>query len=187
VVYGIFERARLYTATKNQIDRFVNQLAAKVSPGFDVESYKLSDYKNLDEKAVWIEIKGRDRNYGTVTSHLLLAKFPAPDYSRLVNLVAMKKRKYPYVVGYKMEKVSQVELQLPKGYELYFLPENFSYKNRVGSLSVRWNEEGNKLKMTMKMVLNKSVVPVNEYQDLRELFNTTVKTLRNQIVVLKKE
>ena len=186
-VYGIFERARLYTATKNQIDRFVNQLAAKVSPGFDVESYKLSDYKNLDEKAVWIEIKGRDRNYGTVTSHLLLAKFPAPDYSRLVNLVAMKKRKYPYVVGYKMEKVSQVELQLPKGYELYFLPENFSYKNRVGSLSVRWNEEGNKLKMTMKMVLNKSVVPVNEYQDLRELFNTTVKTLRNQIVVLKKE
>ncbi|ADU96856.1 transglutaminase domain-containing protein [Thermovibrio ammonificans HB-1] len=186
-VYGIFERARLYTATKQQIERLVSELAAKVSPGFDVESYRLSDYKDLNEKTVWIEIEGRDRNYGTVTSHLLLAKFPAPDYSRLVNLVAMKKRKYPYVVGYKMEKVSEVDLKLPEGYELFLLPEPFHFENRVGSLDVKWSRKGEVLRMEMRMVLRKSVIPPQEYQDLRDLFNTTVKTLRNQIVVLKRE
>lgn len=186
-VYGIFERARLNTSTKRQIKRHVEELAAKVSPGFDVEKYKLSNFKDLNSNGVWIEISGEDRNYGTITSHYLLAKFPAPDYSRLTTLVAPKKRKYPYVVGYKMEKVSNVELQLPKGYSLYLKPENYSFKNRVGEFSIRWKVKGRSLKMESRMVLNKRIVPTDEYGDLRELFNTAVKTLRNQIVVLRKE
>jgi len=186
-VYGIIERARLTGAPSEQIKRHVEELAAKVSPGFDVESYRISDYRDLNRKDVWIEIKGEDRNYGTVTSHYLLAKFPTPDYSRLVNLVAAKSRKYPYVVGYKMEKVSDVKLNLPAGYSLYLKPEDYSFKNRVGSFSIEWKVEGRELHFHSRMVLNKNVVPVNEYQDLRELFNTAVKTLRNQIVVLKKE
>ncbi len=141
----------------------------------------------MNRKDVWIEIEGEDRNYGTVTSHYLLAKFPTPDYSRLVNLVAAKSRRYPYVVGYKMEKVSDVKLNLPAGYSLYLKPENYSFKNRVGSFSIEWKVEGRELHFHSQMVLNKSVIPVNEYRDLRELFNTAVKTLRNQIVVLKKE
>ncbi|RUM90147.1 MAG: transglutaminase [Thermovibrio sp.] len=186
-VYGIFERARLNTSTKRQIKRHVEELAAKVSPGFDVERYKLSNFKDLNSNRVWIEISGEDRNYGTITSHYLLAKFPAPDYSRLITLVAPKKRKYPYVVGYKMEKVSKVELQLPKGYSLYLKPENYSFKNRVGEFSIRWEIKGRSLEMESRMVLKKRIVPTDEYGDLRELFNTAVKTLRNQIVVLRKE
>jgi len=37
------------------------------------------------------------------------------------------------------------------------------------------------------MVLKKERISPSEYQDLRDLFNTTVKTLRNQIVVLKRD
>ncbi len=186
-IYGVIERARLTGAPSEQIKRHVEELAAKVSPGFDVERYEISNYRNLNEKDVWVKIEGEDRNYGTITSHYLLAKFPTPDYSRLVSLVAAKSRKYPYVVGYKMEKVSDVKLELPKGYVLYLKPENYSFKNRVGSFSIKWEVKGRELHFHSQMVLNKSVIPVNEYQDLRELFNTIVKTLRNQIVVLKKE
>ena len=186
-IYGVIERARLTGAPQEQIKRHVEELAAKVSPGFDVEEFKLSNYRDLNEKEVWIEIEGEDRNYGTVTSHYLLAKFPTPDYSRLVSLVAAKSRRYPYVVGYKMEKLSEVKLELPKGYTLYLKPENYSFKNRVGSFSIEWNVNGRELSFRSKMVLWKRIVPVNEYQDLRELFNTAVKTLRNQIVVLKRE
>lgn len=185
-IYGVIERARLTGAPQEQVRRHVEELAAKVSPGFDVEEFKLSNYRDLNENEVWIEIKGKDRNYGTVTSHYLLAKFPTPDYSRLVSLVAAKSRRYPYVVGYKMEKLSDVKLELPKGYTLYLKPENFSFKNRVGSFSVEWKVNGRELSFRSKMVLWKRVVPVEEYQDLRELFNTAVKTLRNQIIVLKR-
>ena len=186
-VYSVFERARLMNSTPSSVKRHVEGLASRVSPGFDVEEFKLSDYKDLNAPDVTIEIEGKDRNYGTLTSHFLLAKFPAPDYSRIVSLVAAKKRKYPYVVGYKMSKVSEVELKFPPKYKLYLKPENFFFQNRVGSFSIEWEVEESKVKMRSRMVLTKSVISPEEYRDLRNLFNTAVKTIRNQIVVLKKE
>ena len=186
-VYSVFERARLMNSTPSSVKRHVEGLASRVSPGFDVEEFKLSDYKDLNAPDVTIEIEGKDKNYGTLTSHFLLAKFPAPDYSRIVSLVAAKKRKYPYVVGYKMSKVSEVELKFPPKYKLYLKPENFFFQNRVGSFSIEWEVEESKVKMRSRMVLTKSVITPEEYRDLRNLFNTAVKTIRNQIVVLKKE
>ena len=186
-VYSVFERARLTNATPSSIKRHVEGLASRVSPGFDVEEFKLSDYKDLNSPDITVKIKGKDRNYGTLTSHFLLAKFPAPDYSRIVSLVAAKKRKYPYVVGYKMSKVNEVELKIPPKYELYLKPENFYFQNRVGSFSVEWKEDKSTIRMRSRMVLTKNVISPEEYQDLRDLFNTAVKTIRNQIIVLKKE
>jgi len=186
-VYSIMERARLSEMTPSQIKRHVEELASKLSPGFDVEEFNLSNFKDLNVPYVKVEIKGRDASYGTRTAHFLLAKFPSPDYSRIVSLVAAKERKYPFVVGYKMEKVVTSTLELPKGYALYLKPENLSFKNRVGSLKLSWEFDGSKLTLNAVMVLNRRIVPPDEYQDLRELFNYTVKTLRNQIVVLKRE
>ncbi|RUM40673.1 MAG: transglutaminase, partial [Desulfurobacterium sp.] len=186
-VYSSFERSRLLSSTLDSIKRHVDELASKISPGFDVEKFALSNYKDLNVIDVWIEVDGEDMNYGTLTSHFLLAKFPTPDYSRVVSLVASKERKYPYVVGYMMSKKSNVELKLPPTFELYLKPENFYFKNRVGSLEIKWKVDGRILRFSSKMVLNKNVVPPEEYRDLRELFNTTVKTLRNQIVVLKRK
>ncbi|MEO2082617.1 MAG: transglutaminase domain-containing protein, partial [Desulfurobacteriaceae bacterium] len=185
-VYSVYERARLLNSTPLQLKRHAEELASKVSPGFEVERFEFSDYRNLDTDEVKVDISGKDSSYGTVTSHFILAKFPAPDYSRLVGLVASKERKYPYVIGYEFSKVTVSELKLPEGYRLYLKPENFYFKNRVGSISVEWSSKPGSLTMIMKMSVQKSVVPPEEYADLRELFNTTVKTLRNQIVVLEK-
>ncbi len=186
-VYSIYERARLIGTTKQSIKRHVEELASKVSPGFDVKGFKLSDFHDLNIPDVKIDVSGEDRNYGTVTSHLILAKFPVPTYSRIVNLVASKTRKYPYVVGYRMSKLSEVTLELPDGYSLYIKPENFYYKNRVGSFSIGWKVENGTVSMKSLMLLKKERILPEEYQELRDLFNTTVKTLRNQILVLKKE
>jgi hypothetical protein len=186
-VYSSFERGRLLSLTQEDLKRYVNSLASRVSPGFDVEEFKVSNYKDLSVEDIEIEIKGKDLTYGTLTSHFLIAKFPTPAYERIVSLVASKSRKYPYVVGYKMEKVSEVELEIPEGFTISVKPEDFFFNNRVGSFEVKWKLEGDKLKFTSKMVLKKNVIPKEEYQDLRELFNTTVKTLRNQIVILKRE
>ncbi|WP_457680958.1 DUF3857 domain-containing protein [Thermovibrio sp.] len=186
-VYSVMERARLISMTPSQIERHVEELASKISPGFDVEEFKVSNYKNLNLPFVDITVKGEDKTYATLTSHFLLAKFPSPDFSRIASLVASKKRHYPFVVGYKMEKLVVSRVKLPEGYRLYLKPEDFTFKNRVGSISLRWKEEDNLITLNFKMVLEKRIVPVNEYQDLRELFNYAIKSLRNQVLVLKKE
>ncbi len=185
-IYGVIERARLFNLTPSQIEKHIYELASRVSPGFDVEGYKLSNFKDLSVPYVDLQIEGKDLSYSTLTSHFLLAKFPSPDFSRLISLVAPKERKYPFVVGYKMEKEITSSVEIPKGYTLYLKPEDFSFKNRVGSLNLRWEEVGKRITLSFKMVLNKRIVPVEEYQDLRELFNRAVKTLRNQILILKR-
>ncbi|SNR63165.1 protein of unknown function [Desulfurobacterium atlanticum] len=105
----------------------------------------------------------------------------------MISLVASKERTHPYVIGYKMMKDSKITIKLPEDYNLYFLPENFSYKNSVGSINLWWKQLPNgKIEMSFKMKLEKAEIPVKEYGKLRELFNLTVKTLQNQIVILKK-
>ncbi|WP_456341686.1 DUF3857 domain-containing protein [Thermovibrio sp.] len=185
-IYSVIERARLSEMTPSQVKRHVDELASRISPGFDVEEFSLSDYRNLNIPNVWIKINGRDNSYGTLTSHTLLAKFPAPDFSRIVSLVAAKERHYPFVVGYRMEKVVESTVKLPSGYTLLFKPENLNFKNRVGSLKISWSQEEGELTMMAEMILNKRIVPPEEYRDLRELFNYTVKSLRNQVIVLKR-
>ncbi len=186
-VYSMFERARLITATKPDIKRHVENLASSISPGFNVVGYQLSDYKNLNIPDVTISIKGYDNEYATLTSHFLLAKLPVPSFSRLVSLVAEKKRKYPYVVGYKMSKEIEAEIKIPPGYKLYLKPEDFAFKNRVGFMSLKWKAKPQVISMNLKLILNKHIIPVEEYTDLRDLFNTFVKTIRNEVIILEKE
>jgi len=186
-VYSIFERARLITATKEEIKRHVENLAASVSPGFTVEKFEISDYKNLNQPDVKVKIFGYDKSYATLTSHFLLAKLPAPSFSRLISLVAPPSRNYPYVVGYKMEKKVKVNISLPQNYKLYIKPEDFLYKNRVGEIKLTWSTKPQTIDFQLLLILNKSVIPTEEYEDLRKLFNAFVKTLRNEVIVLKKE
>ena len=86
-----------------------------------------------------------------------------------------------------MMKESFVLLKLPKDYKVYFIPEPFYYRNSVGSLKAEWIKlNGSTLKFHSKMVLRKEKIPANKYQELRDLFNLTVKSIRNQVIVLNR-
>jgi len=186
-VYAEFERHKLRRSTIESRRRHIEELASKISPGFDVNSFELSNFNDLNIKTVKVTISGNDRVFGTKTEHMMLIHAPAPDYSRIVNLVASRSRKYPYIVGYKMMKESFVLLKLPKDYKVYFIPEPFYYRNSVGSLKAEWIKlNGSTLKFHSKMVLRKEKIPANKYQELRDLFNLTVKSIRNQVIVLKR-
>jgi len=187
-VYAGFERYRLKSSTAASRKRHIENLASKVSPGFDVDTFSTSNFRNINSKSVRIAISGNDRVFGTKTEHMMLFHVPAPDYSRIVDLVAPKTRKYTYRVGYRMMKESFVTVQIPENYSIYFLPEPLNYSNRVGSLKTEWiNLDGRRIKFHFKMVLNRDSVPPELYGDLRDLFNLSVKSLRNQIVVLKRK
>ncbi len=188
-VYAHRERAMfLSMQNEKQMERFVENSAASVVPGFDVDNFTVSNFKNIDEKSVFFTVKGKTSVFATKTKHLMLFHLPAPCYTRLIGLVASKKRKYPYVVGYKMMKRSSVQISLPEGYSLFFMPEDFRYSNDVGSINVWWKRGGNdKIDFNMEMILKKDRILPKDYNKLRELFNLTVKTLQNQIIILKRE
>ncbi len=185
-LYASMERYLLITSTPQAIQRHVEQMATSISPGFDVARYRLSPYRDLDHEVVSITLEGRDRLYATPTAHLLILHPPVPSYSRLASLVAPKKRHYTYVVGYRMSKESRAVIRIPRGYRIYLLPEDYSYRNQVGSLKISWKRVGGDIEFHSLLVLNRAFIPVTLYGQLRDLFNLTVKALKNQVLILKK-
>ncbi len=101
-------------------------------------------------------------------------------------MVAPKKRHYTYVVGYRMSKESRATIRIPRGYDVYLLPEDYSFENRVGSLKISWKREGREIRFHSLLVLDRAFIPVDLYGQLRDLFNLTVKALKNQVLILKR-
>ncbi len=184
--YADSERYTLITATPQAIKRHVERLATSITPGFSVESYHISPYKDLDHPQVSITIRGKDRLYATPTAHLLILHPPAPAYTRLASLVASKSRTYPFVVGYKMTKKARVVLHIPEGYRVYLIPEDYRFHNDVGSLRILWRKGERSIQFTCQLVLDRATIPAELYGQLRELFNLTVKALKNQVLILEK-
>ncbi|RLD99485.1 MAG: hypothetical protein DRI92_02160 [Aquificota bacterium] len=151
-----------------------------------MEGFRLSPYRDLNHNRVSVTLTGRDRLYATPTAHLLILHPPTPSYQRLATLVAPKKRRYSYMVGYRMSKESRVVLEIPPGYRTYLLPENYSYKNDVGSLRISWKRKGREIEFHSLLTLNRAFIPVRLYGQLRNLFNLAVKALKNQVIILKK-
>jgi len=185
-LYAGMERYLFLTSTPQAIQRHVEQMATSISPGFDVASYRLSPFRDLDHQAVSITLEGRDRLYATPTAHLLILHPPVPSYGRLAGLVAPKKRRYTYVVGYRMSKESRAVIKIPRGYTVYLLPEDYGYKNQVGSLRISWKKGDGEIQFASRLVLDRAFIPVELYGQLRDLFNLTVKALKNQVLILKK-
>jgi hypothetical protein len=184
--YADSERYTLITATPQAIKRHVERLATSIAPGFSVKSYRISPYRDLNHPQISITIKGEDRLYATPTAHLLILHPPTPGYSWLASLVASKSRTYPFVVGYKMSKAARVTLNIPKGYRLYVLPEDYHFHNDVGSLKILWRKEKEGIRFTCQLVLDRATIPAELYSQLQDLFNLTVKALKNQVLILDK-
>ncbi len=184
-VYADSERYTLITSTPQAVKRHIDKLATGISPGFTVTSYQLSPFQELNHPEVSVTIRGKDRLYATKTAHMLILHPPIPGYARLASLVAPQNRRYPFVVGYKMTKKAQITLQVPHGYKVFFLPEAFNFQNRVGNLRIFWQRHGRMIQCTCRLTLNQAIVPVSLYNQMRELFNLTVKALKNQVIILE--
>ncbi len=185
-VYASRERYVLLTSTQDEIKRYVEKLPNQISPGLSVEDFKLSNYRNIDDETVKIDVNVKDEMYATKTENLMILRPPVPAYERLSDLVAQSRRIYDYVVGYRMKKVSRLKLEIPDGYSVFFIPEDFSYKNDVGAFNIVWKKKGRTLLMTSTLILSRAIIPKDRYGSLRKLFLTTVKTLRNQTIIIKR-
>jgi len=186
-VYSEYKRAQFLNMNPSLVKSHIEKLASDISPGFEVKDYRITGVKELNTSRVTVELKGADEGYGTVTQHYLIARMPVPEYGKLSAIVAPKDRVYPYIIGYRMAKKTHVKLNLPKSFRLYLKPENFYFQNEVGSFSVVWSFSGSVVEMGSELVLRKHRVSPKEYSQLRRLFNTAVKTLRNQSIILRRK
>ncbi|MDL1970374.1 MAG: DUF3857 domain-containing protein [Candidatus Desulfofervidaceae bacterium] len=184
-VYAMFKRYQFIHSTEKERWRDIEKTASTISPGAVVTDIQLSDYKDLNKPEVSVSFHLQDEQFATKTTHLLLFRPPVIIPTHLAREAAAKERKYPYYIGYLMQRQASVKIHLPGGYYTLFVPEEYIYENQVGSIHIYWEKQKNYLVYHSIMQLNQTEVPVELYPALRSLFNQAVKVNQNQVVILK--
>jgi len=96
-------------------------------------------------------------------------------------------REYPIDFGYAREKTIIVNYTVPQGYLVASLPTDASLRLPENSASYicKSTVVDNKISITYKFGINKSIFLPSEYADLREFYNQVI-TKHAEPIVLKK-
>ncbi len=113
---------------------------------------------------------------------------PFFDGETSVNPFKLNKRSYPVDFGYATTNLSILQLTIPDNYIVKSLPKNKGLKlpNDGGQFTFSIIEKDNKIQMTFKAIIKRSLFTPHEYPYLKEFFNQIIKTQKSLITLEKK-
>lgn len=99
--------------------------------------------------------------------------------------INVEQRKLPIKMDFKFENHDAVELEIPQGFNIDYMPENTVFENNDFGFSINYTKEANKLILTKDTWLNTLEVPTESF----DKWNTMIKQLNSaykETIVLKK-
>lgn len=105
-----------------------------------------------------------------------------------INPFKMKERLYPVDYGYIRTETFFINFIIPEGYNVIKYPKNLRYDlpNNGGSYLFRVKKDDKKISILSQFQVNKTSYIGEEYQFLKELYNTMIKAHDSQIELQKK-
>jgi len=104
------------------------------------------------------------------------------------NPFTLKERNYPIDYGAPIEETKVISLQFPENFVVESLPKSMgkSLPDNGGRILFDCQIQGNKINVTFKFQINKTLFSPQEYFYLKEFYNTVV-DIRNTPIVLKRK
>ena len=96
-------------------------------------------------------------------------------------------REYPVDFGYPFESKIYINIDIPQGYKVEFLPKaaNLLTGDNIGAFSYVVENADNKIKMIITTTINTAIVPADFYDVLKEFYQAMINK-QNEKIVLKK-
>lgn len=92
-------------------------------------------------------------------------------------------RTYPIDFTYKFSKSFSVKINIPEGYKALSVPENVTINNKLARIVFIVTNTGDALTITGVYQFKKDLYPVEEYQSVKELYNTIVTKFNEKIIL----
>ncbi|EJG01314.1 DUF3857 domain-containing protein [Flavobacterium sp. F52] len=124
-------------------------------------------------------------NYGTLTGNKMI--FVVDAFNQYTgNIKRVRNRKSPFQIQRGYFDTDEIEINLPDGYSIEFLPQNYELKGKFGEYKTEIiKKDNNKLTYKRSMFLNKGKYSNKEYDEYR-LFMEQVSRNDNAKIVLTK-
>lgn len=184
---SIAMRTLLRSVAPDQRNQLIGALAGQIAESPKVDQVTLSSVDDLDHPLA-IGVQFEAASYATVAGDLTFLSMPFNVSTDLQAILAENgARQYPFLLGSTTREVKHLDLTIPPGYKLRFLPKGIKISNPIGSYEAHFSETGNKLVFDSTFVLDKISIEPAEWQDLKSLVSDKVKTEGEKIVFEKKK
>jgi hypothetical protein len=98
-----------------------------------------------------------------------------------------EEREYPVDFGYPFESKIYINIEIPQGYKIEYLPKNskLSTGDNIGAFSYIIESSTNKIQLIITKTINKAIVSDDFYEVLKEFYQGMIDK-QNEKIVLKK-
>ena len=184
-IYGYSYKRAYQKYTPRQQKRLIKK---GISRGFSNAQAEGIQIEGVEELETELKIKISDlkaQQYAKPMGNMLSFK-PLRFSLGLNKYAASESRNYPLYFGFKRQAVREVEIDLPEGYQVNYLPENVEFENEIGKLRVEYQQQEGKVITNLNLIVDRHLIETDEYQAARELFNKAGTVEQNQILIEKK-
>ena len=190
-VYAKFERSDLKNMDDYKKLIKAGDFLYSFIPGANIKYFKYSYIRNVKKNIVFA-LKFSDKNYMQGSGNKFIFHLPLPVDNSLIHLVLRNKRIYPLVIGYPFEHESNIILNLPAKFRLFYMPPVLNVSNTAGKIfsrcSVIGNSKGskgkNQLLCTSGFISKSSMVNRKDYGKYRSLIREYLQYIKNYYIGL---
>jgi hypothetical protein len=180
--YSAFEFRKKYSKF-NSHEEYLEACYSEM-PGMVINNSKFENldsiYKPLSEKK-YVEIRDQATNIDN-------SIYVIPLYFESIreNPFKLNTRKYPVNYGIPVDKTVILNLTVPEGYNVTLPPSIvFRLPGNAGFFMYEAINDQNKIRVTTKFAINKTVFTVEEYGDLKEFYNQVIKKQSEPLIIKK--
>ncbi len=184
--YNMYKRY-LYSSTSKRKKRDgILKDILNITPNAKLTGYSFENGNSLSKPYIE-KISFSAKNYSEKNGRLVIIRLPLRTRTTLSQLTALNYRKYSLRIGYNFSDNSAESLKFPKNYKPVFIPKDIEIKNTVGTFKTSYTVKNNRIIFRSLFSVNGYKIPVENYLKAKHLFNMTIKSLKDQILIFKSE
>lgn len=185
-VYKGESKEQLLTAIHNTANEKLEQQLERYITNNN-KNYEISKLRNSDVEQIDGDfILDFDLNYKSAISSFGNELYVEIDYNRFFEkLLIDTSRTAPYQFGYKYNYQSEVDLEIPPGYKVSSLPENFECKNPGFHFTINYKVEGNIIKYRKELRILNTMLHKSSFGDWNKAVKSLSEKYLEQIILVK--
>jgi transglutaminase-like putative cysteine protease len=154
-----------------------------ISSGAKLLTYTHTNPLNFKERFE-LKIKYHAQDYCRKAGDILI--FDVPAIWRSCPATGKKERRYPIVVWNNSYSKDEVEFNIPKGYEVYHLPEPVEIKNQYFEFRSSYRQEGDKIFYQGERTKKAIRITPEEYTSYQKCCEVMEKSFRREVLFKKR-
>jgi hypothetical protein len=165
-------------------EKYLEKLEANLG-GILIEDHELKDDMNKSSSIVE-NFNFVSNNHCEIINYKMYLN-PLLFYNSTINPFIQEKRLMPIYFGYPIQEKYNINIEIPQGYIVEYLPKpiKIATVNQIASFSINIQSVGNKIQIAITKEINSAMVPADYYDALKDFFQKVIDK-QNEKIVLRK-